>query len=174
MAEAEQVGGRAADVQRRQMRQTDRDAVWDPLGPSFFPEPVGLSSPIRVLGRAQLGPVRRLTPLWMSLSLRKSVIEREEDTYFDLGGSSKTKTPIKKPHQRLIEKPTKVPKNVVQLIPKVERTLKMEVTTAPTQPKRRSSKLRKMKKPTVPPNIVNTSVLIKYDDDKADSRLQPL
>ncbi|KAK9126652.1 hypothetical protein Scep_015498 [Stephania cephalantha] len=50
----------------------------------------------------------------------------------------------------------------------------MEVTTAPTQPKRSSSRLRKMKKPTVPPNTADTSVLIKYDDDKADGRLQPL
>ncbi|KAK9169848.1 hypothetical protein Syun_001988 [Stephania yunnanensis] len=50
----------------------------------------------------------------------------------------------------------------------------MDVTTAPTQLKRSYSRLRMIKKPTVPLNIVDTPVLIKDDDDKADGRLQPL
>ncbi|KAK9169850.1 hypothetical protein Syun_001990 [Stephania yunnanensis] len=47
----------------------------------------------------------------------------------------------------------------------------MDVTTAPTQLKKSSSGLRKIKKPTILLNIVDTPVLIKYDDDKADGRL---
>ncbi|KAK9157275.1 hypothetical protein Scep_003849 [Stephania cephalantha] len=119
-------------------------------------------------------PKSKTGELGMPLSLRKSLIEREDDTHFDLGGPSKTNTLMKKPHQRLIEKPTKVLEKAILLIPKVERTPKMEVTTAPTQLKRNSSRLRKMKKPTVPPNIADTPGLIKDDDDNADGRLRPL
>ncbi|KAK9133645.1 hypothetical protein Scep_013173 [Stephania cephalantha] len=112
-------------------------------------------------------PKSKAGELGMHISLRKALMERGDNTHNDLGGPSKMKTQMKKPHQRYVEKPSKVPEKPTMVTPKVERTPKVEVTTAPTQPNTTSLRLRKMKKPNVPPNTADTPMLIKDDDDNS-------